>query len=94
MVAGLEVDAVVVAIQIRLPLELLGAGLVADHGGAWMGVLALRVVGFHVGFPVVASLEELAADPALVSGFLRSGPLALLLDAVDAGEGGRARVEP
>lgn len=91
VVAGFEMDAIVVTIQVRLSLELFGAGLAADHGCAWMRVLALRVVSLHVRFPIVASLEELAADPALVGCFLGSGPLALLLDAVDAGETGASR---
>ena len=82
-------DAVVVPVKVRLPLELLGARLAADHGGAGVRVFALGVVGLHVRLPVVAALEELAADSALVSGFLGSGPLALLLDAVGAGQGVR-----
>ena len=92
VIARLEMDAVVVTVQIRLALELFAAGLVADHGGAGMRIFALRVVSFHVRFPVVAAFEELAADSALVGGFLGSGPLALLLDSVDAGKRGRARV--
>ena len=93
MVASLEVDTVVVAVKICLPLELLRARLAADHCCAWVRVLAFRVVGLHVRFPVVASLEEFAADSAFVGSFFRRGPLALLLDAVDTWQGGRAGIE-
>ena len=94
VVTGLQMDAVVVSIKVRLSLELFGAGLIADHCCAWMWVLALWVVSFHMRLPVVASLKKLAADSALVGGFLRSSPLALLLDAVDTWKSGRARVKP
>ena len=46
-----------------------------------MRVLALGIVRLHVGFPVVATLEQLPADAALVRRLLRSGSLSLLLDA-------------
>ena len=93
MVASLEVNTVVVAVKIRLSLEFLRARLVADHGCTWVRILALRVMSLHMRFPVVAPLEEFATDPALVGSFLRCGPLALLLDAVDAGQSGRASIE-
>ncbi len=94
VVAGFEMDAIVVTIEIRLSLELLGALLATDLCCAWMRILALRIVSFQVRFPVVAPLEELAAGVALVSSFRSSSPLALLLDAIDTWEGGRSRVEP
>ena len=73
-------------VEVGLALELLRARVVAHHRSTRVRVLALGIVRLEVGFPVVASLEELAADAALVGGFLGSGPLTLLLDASHAGE--------
>ena len=85
---GAKSYAVVVPVEVRFSLEFLGAGRASAHGRTRMGILALRVVRLHVGFPVVAALEELAADATLVSGLLGRGSLALLLDARSAGEDG------
>lgn len=57
VVALAHVDALVVALEVRLAHEFLGA--VAD--GAGKGVLALVVVRLHVRLEVVAPAEELAA---------------------------------
>ena len=89
MVARLQVDAFDMPVQIRLSLELLRAWLIADHGSTRVGILALGVVGFHMRFPVVASLEQLAADFAVVCSFRECSPLALLLDAVRTRHHGR-----
>jgi len=73
-------------VKVRLALESLAAWRVTHDGGARVRVLAVRIVCLHVGLPVVATLEELATDSALVSGLLGSGPLPLLLESADAGE--------
>ena len=75
-------------VEIGLALELLRARVAAHHRGARVRVLALGIVRLEVGFPVVTSLEELAADATLVGGLLGSGPLTLLLDASHAGQNG------
>ena len=41
-------------------------------------------------FPIVAPLEQFAADSALMCGFLRCSPLALLFDSVHTGQDGGA----
>jgi hypothetical protein len=68
------------SVEVGLALKLLRARRVADHGGAWVRVLAVWVVRLHVRFPVVAAFEKLAASVALVGRFFWRGPLALLLD--------------
>lgn len=75
-----------VSVEVGFSLKLLRAGSIANHGSTHMWVLALWVVSFHVRFPVVRSLEKLAADFAFVGCFFWSRPLALLLDAVEARE--------
>lgn len=54
-----------------------------------MRVFALGVVGLQMRFPVVAPLEQFAADVAFVRGFLGCRPLTLLLDARAVGQHGR-----
>ena len=71
-------------VEVRFSLEFLRARRASAHGRTRMGVLALRIVRLHVRFPVVAALEELAADATLVGGLLGSGALPLLLDARSA----------
>ena len=86
MVARLQVNGVVVPIKVGLALEFLGAWLIVNSGSAWVWVFAIRVMSLHVGLPVVAALEELAADTTIVSGFLGCCPLSLLLDPVGTGK--------
>lgn len=69
-------------VQVRLSLKFLVAWSIANHGGTWVGIFALRVVGLQMRLPVVAPLEQLAAYSAFMSGFFGSCPLTLLLDAV------------
>ena len=76
-------------VQVCFSLKLLRALRVADHGCARVRVFTLWVVCLHVRFPVVASLEEFAADTALMGCFLGGGSLALLLDTIDTGQDGR-----
>lgn len=80
--------AIIMPVQVGFSLELLRAEGVADHGCARVRIFTFWVVCLHVRFPVVASLEEFAADTALMCCFLGGGPLALLLDAVDTGQNG------
>lgn len=40
--------AIVVPVEIRLPLEFLGTWLAANHRCAWVWVFALWIVGLHV----------------------------------------------
>ena len=72
--------AIIVPVEIRLPLKFLRALRVPNLSRTRMRVLALRIVSLHMGFPVVASFKELATHLALVRSFLRSSPLTLLLN--------------
>ena len=67
------------SVKIRLSLKFLGTGDVVDDSRARVGILAFRIVGLHMRFPIVASLEQLAADLTFMSSFLRRSPLPLLL---------------
>ena len=84
MVASFQVHAVVMPVQVRLPLELLAARLAINRRRAGMGVFTIRVVRLHVRLPVVAPFEQLAADSTFVRSFLGRRSLSLLLDAVHA----------
>ena len=66
-------------VKIRLPLKFLRTRGVVDHSGARVRILAFRIVGLHMRFPVVASLEQLSADSTFMRSFLRGSPLPLLL---------------
>lgn len=71
-------------VKVRFPLELLLTWRIARRGGTRMRVLALWIVRLHVRLPIVAPLEQLATDSALVGRFFRSGSLPLLLDTINA----------
>ncbi len=71
------------SVQVRFSLELLRACAVAVRGCAQMRIFALGIVGLHMRLPIVASLEQLSADSALMGSLLGRCPLALLLDTVD-----------
>ena len=69
------------SIEVGLALEFLGAGIVTHHRGTRVRILALGIVRLEVRFPVVTTLEELAANPTFMGGLFWSRPLPFLLDA-------------
>lgn len=78
MVFSLEMYTIVMAVEVCLALEFLGAWCSPNHRGAGMRIFAIRIMRFHMGFPVVAPLEKFSADSAFVCSFLGSGSLAPL----------------
>ena len=68
------------SIEISLPLKLFGALRIANHGNARVRILSLRVVGLHMGFPIITPFEELATNLAFMGRFFWGRPLAFLLD--------------
>ena len=62
--------AIVVPVEIRFSLEFFDTPSVAHHRGARMRIFPLRIMGFHMGFVIVAPFEQLSTHFTLVGGFL------------------------